>query len=117
MEMLNKRLEEAMRQTFEMPVEEILDILDAYKEGRLLIWPRVGEDVWFHARGICRNCFDAGDEACPNCGEDPWEVNGRGFVCPETWRGDDMQKMLYAGGELWRTKEEAMAAVREGEQV
>lgn len=109
------RLEKALEHIMPLPAEQIAEIMEAHAEGRLTIWPRTGQELWFDATGMCERCPAVGTEACPYD-----DTNGIGFwpdcvryVSSESWLGgeDTDQRDAFLNGEYYMTEEAAVLAV------
>ena len=108
-------LEKAFRNIMPMDPEEIVRIVDAHEEGRLTIWPRTGQELWFIATGMCERCPAAGTDECKH-------DDARGFgnypdcvpyVSSENWLGgeDTDQRDAFLDGNYYMTEDEALAAL------
>lgn len=111
------RLEKAFRNIMPMETEKIVEIMDAHEDGRLTIWPRTGQEVWFDATGMCERCPVLGTEECKR----PEEAKlgfGDPDTCPpyvssENWLGDtDVdQKLAFLEGAYYMSEDEAIGAL------
>ena len=96
--------------------------MDAYEDGRLTIWPRTGQEVWFDATGMCERCPVRGTDECKRPEEAKLEF-GDPDTCPpyvssENWLGDtDVdQKLAFLEGAYHMSEDEARTfGVSDGE--
>ena len=109
------RLEKAFQRIMPMDPDEIADIVEAYEEKRLTIWPRTGQELWFDATGMCERCPAAETDECPHQDE-----VGIGFypdcvpyVSSESWLGgeDTDQRDAFLDGNYYMTEDEALNAL------
>lgn len=109
------RMEKAIQRIMGMDADLAVNIVEAHEEGRLTIWPKTGQELWFIATGMCERCPVAGTHEChhqdevvigfyPDCVP---------YVSSEAWLGgeDDDQRDAFLGGEYYMTEDEALGAL------
>lgn len=110
-----ERLENAIKRFMQIPVEETVEIMEAYADGRLTIWPRTGQELWFEATGMCERCPAYGTADCKfddYIGVGDFEKCPK-YVSSEIWLGgeDTTQRDCFIEGEYFFTEEAAKAAI------
>ena len=108
-------LEKAFRNIMPMDPEEIVRIVDAHEDGRLTIWPRTGQELWFIATGMCERCPVAETDQCPLQDEVAigYYPDCVPYVSSENWLGgeDTDQRDAFLNGEYYMTEDEALGAL------
>ena len=115
------RLDKALQHIMPLPSEQIAEIVEANAEGRLTIWPRTGQELWFDATGMCERCPAAESDRCPHQDEVAigFYPDCVPYVSSESWLGgmDPEQLSAFLEGYYYLTEEEAELALRrKGEQ-
>lgn len=108
-------MEKALQHIMPMDPEEIAKIMEAHEEGRLTIWPKTGQELWFDATGMCERCPAAENDECPHQGEVSigFYPDCVPYVTSEAWLGgeDTDQRDVFLDGFFYMTEEEALAAM------
>ena len=109
------RLEKSLQRLMPMPADKIAEIVEAYADDRLTIWPRYGQELWFDATGMCEHCPAQNSDQCPHPDD-----GGFGFyhdciryVDSEPWPGgeDTTQREAFLDGYYYLTEDAAVLAV------
>lgn len=113
------RLEKAFHRVMEdIPADEIAEIVEAWADGRLTIWPRDGQMLWYDAKGCCEGCPKESEgcswmdayhpKKCPSyVGCTPWRSE---------YRKDNDESNYFLKGLYFKRKEDCEQAVREKQE-
>lgn len=109
------RLDKALQHIMPLPSEQIAEIMEAHTEGRLTIWPRTGQELWFDATGMCERCPAAESDRCPHQDEVAigFYPDCVPYVSSESWLGgeDTDQRNAFLDGDYYMTEDEAFVAL------
>lgn len=113
------RLEKTFKRVMEnIPSDEIAEIVEAWAEGRLTIWPREGQMLWYDAKGMCEGC--PLDAKCKGWDDESWLDKCPSYVGCEPWKEEykkDADEIMYIlEGQYFRSREACEQAIREKQE-
>lgn len=109
-----QRYRKAFGRVMALDPDEIAEITEAKRDGRLTIWPRLGRTLYCNGKGMCEGCPDTAEE-CRCCDDENYPAQCPSYVHQVPWLGGDdtEQRDMFLDGGYSLTAAEAARKIEE----